>query len=311
MDRGVRFLLESQEALGSWSDFEVDGAFESNGWVTAYVGHALVGLAGVVDRPIDASVAAARTFLIRALGTRDGWGYCDASPIDADSTAWAIEMLNPGGGVPQQAYDALRAHRRGDGGFATYERFSDPSICAASQADVSAVALKALLGEPSADHATIDACVSFLRACQDADGGWPSCWYQTRHYATAHALDALQRFDASALASCRPADAARLAFCEAIPGDPFTLAHAVELGVRFGDSATVDTMIDELLALQRVDGRWTAREPFMRPDPWNYSAGDPDAAIFDHNGLFTTATVLRALTWVVQAAWEPEVGHAL
>ena len=33
----------------------------------------------------------------------------------------------------------------------------------------------------------------------------------------------------------------------------------------------------------------------MRPDPWNYADGDPDAAIFDQYGLFTTATVLGAL----------------
>jgi Prenyltransferase and squalene oxidase repeat len=311
LDRGVRFLLESQEAAGSWSDFEVDGAFESDAWVTAYVGHALAGLSAVVGRPIDAALIAARAFLIRALGTRGGWGYCGAAPIDADSTAWAIELLAPCGGVPPQVYDALRAHRRSDGGFATYDRFSDPSMWRGSQADVSALALKALLGERSPDRAAIDACASFLRGCQDADGGWPSYWYQTRHYATAHALDALERYDAPALARCRPRDAARLAVREALPGDPFTLAYALELSLRFGEPDAAGTMAGELQSLQQSDGRWTASEPFMRPDSWNYAPSDRNAAIFDHNGFFTTATVLRALAMAARTVPDREVAHAI
>lgn len=299
IDRALRFLLESQEAEGQWRDFEVDGGFESDAWVTAYVGCA-VAACPVVERSVVSALSAARRFLICSLGDRGGWGYCAAAPVDADSTAWAIEMLRSVQAPLKPAYEGLRRHRYRDGGFATYERFSDPSMWTTSQSEVSAVALKAMLSEGlTADRATIDACASFLIESQTGDGTWPSFWYSTRHYATVHAFEALARYNTVASLRCGPLRAFAWALRTYIQGDPFTLALTTELGCLCGDWRAVDLLVAELLSLQHNDGRWTAREPFMLPDPWNYEAGDPDAGIFDHNGLFTTATVIRALSGAV------------
>lgn len=302
LERGTRFVLELQGAAGQWCDFEVDGAIESDAWVTGYVGAALCAVRTLANGPLERALASARHFLERALEGRAGWGYAGAAPVDADSTAWALAMLERCGGAPRAGYDGLRAHRRDDGGFLTYRRFSDPSMWRYSQADVSAVALDALLGESPLDHATIDACAAYLIAQQRPDGSWPSFWYATPLYATLHALRALTRYDRAPLDPARITGAVRYASHEPAAGDPFALALAASIVLRYGDAGAGVTrrLLDELLSLQRPDGRWTAGTPLMRPDPWNFAAGDPDAAIFEQYGLFTTATALESLALAVR-----------
>ena len=302
LDRGTRFVLELQGAAGQWSDFEVDGAVESDAWVTGYVGAALCAARTVSNRPLDRALAAARQFLERALDGRAGWGYAGAAPVDADSTAWALALLARCGGAPRAGYDGLRSHRREDGGFSTYRQFSDPSMWRHSQADVSAAALGALLNESPLDRATIDACAAYLLAQQRDDGSWPSFWYATPLYATLHALRALTCNDRAPLEPERVAGAVRYAAHERAADDPFALALAASILLRYGDADLARPLVDELLALQRPDGRWTAGAPLMRPDPWNFAAGDPDAAIFDQRGLFTTATAIESLALAVERA---------
>jgi hypothetical protein len=304
LDRGLRYVLESQDASGAWVDFEVDGAVESDAWVTGYVGRALCDLRGSAERPLGAAIAAARARMEQALTGRGGWGYHLAAPVDADSTAWVTLLLQAAGGEPNAAYDTLRKHRRDDGGFSTYVQFSDPSMWRASQVDVSAVALQALLGESPLDADTVGACAGFLCAQQRTDGSWPSYWYACPLYTIAHALDALaalERTAAAPRAPYRAHDAVAFAVRNVRPGDPFSLAHALRIVLLHGDAEPAAGLVDELVRLQRPDGRWTAAEPVMRPDPWNYAGGDTDAAVFDQYGLFTTATVLRALALAVAA----------
>ncbi|HTW83330.1 MAG TPA: prenyltransferase/squalene oxidase repeat-containing protein [Candidatus Sulfotelmatobacter sp.] len=291
---GTRFLLEMQAPAGCWRDFEVDRADESDAWVTGYVGTALAAVAAATGWDLGGAVAAARAFLLCAAAERPGWGFNGDAPPDADSTAWATLMLAASGGAPALAYGALRTHRRPDGGFSTYVRFSDPSMWEQSQADVSAAALQALAQERGADRADLAATGDYLRAAQRPDGSWPSYWYATPLYALVHALHALAASDASA-AGAPAAAALSFARAQGVPDDDaFALALLAELEACFGDGRA-GQLRDALIALQRADGRWTAGRPFMRPDPWKYAPGDPDAAIVDKYGLFTTATVLRAL----------------
>ena len=293
--RAVRFLADMQEPAGCWIDFEVDRADESDAWVTGYAGTALRAAATAYGIPAGAPLDAAASFLRTALRERAGWGFNGDAPPDADSTAWALIMLHGAGGAPAAAAAALRAHRRADGGFSTYLRFSDPSMWRETQADVTAAALFALLGEPRADRAWLAPAADYLRARQAADGGWESFWYATPVFAALHAVHALARFDAPAAPGCRAGDAVRFALRTVQADDPFALGCTAELVLAYGDPSDAWPLIRALVALQRPDGRWTAARPFMRPDPWNYAAGDPDAAIADKYGVFTTATVLRAL----------------
>lgn len=308
LDRGIRYVLESQDATGAWSDFELDGT-ESDAWVTAYTGCAVHGAGGVTVRPVAAALAAAGAHLLASFPGRGGWGFNGHAPIDGDSTAWGISFLAATAGVPPAAYDALRTHRRPDGGFSCYQRFSDAST-QVSHADVSALALSALLHEPARDRASASACAAYLAGLQLPDGSWPSYWYATRLYSVVHVLRALASYDASALQACDVAAAMRYAAAAALAGDAFSLALAAEALLRFGEPGTADGIVDELLGLQRIDGRWTAGAPFMRPDPWNYAGDEGNAAVLDQYGLFTTATVLRALALAVRAPHRAEALHA-
>lgn len=295
--RATRYVLEAQDADGAWRDFELDGT-PSDAWVTAYVGLGLHAVAGE-DDAVASALAAAREALFASFAGRHGWGFNGRAPVDADSTAFATVFLAATGGAPPQAYETLRSHRREDGGYACYERFSDPSTWMVSHVDVSALALGALLTEPRRDAAGIARCAEYLRAQQRADAAWPSYWYATPLYSVARVLEALGACGDEALAACRLDDAVRFAVRTARGcGDAFALALALEVVARFGAVDDADALSDELLALQRIDGRWTAKEPFMRPDPWNYEGDEENAAIFDPRGLFTTATVLRALAQV-------------
>jgi hypothetical protein len=298
-DRGLRYVLEAQRGDGAWTDFELDGT-ESDAWVTAYVGVALHGARDLAARPADAALARARTFLETSFGARGGWGFNTHAPIDADSTAWATVFLAHGGGAPTGAYASLRRHRRDDGGFSCYERYSDPSTWRISHADVSAVVMKAFLTEPARDGELVERCAAYLREAQLPDGSWPSFWYATRLYSVLHVLDALAELDPESLAADRYDAATRFASSAALPGDAFSIAPAAEIAARFAAPELAREPVEQLLALQRVDGRWTAGEPFMLPDPWNYVGDEGNAGVFDQYGLFTTATVLRAFGAVLR-----------
>ena len=113
--RARKFLLASQQPLGWWSDFRLaPGA--STLWVTAYVGAALARSGGR-----DAAMRAWR-FLRRWVA--GGWGYSQATPPDADSTAWCLGLAamlewrqDP---LVEDARRFLTSCTRSDGGLATY-----------------------------------------------------------------------------------------------------------------------------------------------------------------------------------------------
>lgn len=121
------------------------------------------------------------------------------------------------------------------------------------------------------------------------DGTWPSYWYTSRLYSTAHALEAISLLEGET------ADTAGLRdlFSDLDVKDAFSRALAVEIAGHC-DVRTED-LVGDLLASQRLDGRWACSTPFMLPDPWNYTSEESDAAVCDQNSLFTTATVLRSL----------------
>jgi hypothetical protein len=301
LERAVQHVVAAQRADGAWCDFELDGT-PSDAWVTAYVGLGLAAAAPHLARPLDEPLARARAFLFRSFADRAGWGFNGRAPVDADSTAFGITFTAAGGGAPPAAYATLRRHAHADGGFSCYERFSDVSTWAVSHVDVSAMVLRALLTESQHDANLIARAVAFLAGAQAADGSWPSYWYASPVYSVAATLDALRRCGPAALACVRVDDAVRFAVAAAVPNDPFVGSLALAVVAAFGAPDDVAAPLAALVGAQRIDGRFTAGAPFMRPDPWNYAPADPDAAILDGAGLFTTATALRALSAVVARA---------
>src|SRR6266496_2063271 len=112
LERGMRFLLASHGRDGLWRDF-LTPAGEASEWPTAFIATALH-LAGaepgVLQRAADTLVA-----------NQDdgGWGYNEAVPTDADSTACVLLFLaltGHRGSACRRAASCLVLHQRKENG---------------------------------------------------------------------------------------------------------------------------------------------------------------------------------------------------
>jgi hypothetical protein len=235
------------------------------------------------------------------------------APIDADSTAWALHLaaaVGESGSAPAlRARETVKAHAQRDGGVSTYldaarmrpvaPRMRPPDgfaagWCSTSHACVTASA--ALLGiEPARD---------FLRRAQRSDGSWRSYWWDDDAYATALAAEALagtgREDDRLRVAAAVDWAAARIA--ANMGGSPFPAALCLRVlslddTPRTGESR--EHVTAGLVERQEPDGGWPASARLLapRPDARDRDAGPvPPLATLDENRIFTTATVLSALT---------------
>jgi hypothetical protein len=187
---GSRFLLERQDPDGLWRDYALPPG-QSEAWTTSYAGVALA----------RAAPGAAQAAL--AKGTRGGgrarparWlGYNSSTACDADTTSWALRLLEGRPGV------AALSPYLDESGWA--HTFADPSFgtWAWARADVTPAAGLALMagrGPSWAVELLRDACL----AAREPDDTWRSFWWTTDAYAVALNLEFL---DAS---GGIPADAA-------------------------------------------------------------------------------------------------------
>jgi squalene cyclase len=259
--------------------------------VTAYVGRALAeaGARGPWSEAAEAARRAA-TWLRDVRAQRAGWGYNARSGADVDSTAHALLLLRAVG-APVEPRDVgwLRAHLRGRGGFATYDRRDAWGV---AHPDVTPVALLALL--PERQEGLAERVRQFILRQRAPDGSWPAYWWRGRQYSTYWNLRALH-----ALGGCEEAappgllgdlrDEALSAFEQS-----FVLGCARLLG---SPERVTHRLTRELLEAQGPEGSWTGA-PNLRvthPDcyrPWEW----PDGALYaDTCHLMTTASVLSAL----------------
>src|SRR5215213_3103181 len=91
---GARFLLERQDRDGFWRDYELPPG-QSEAWTTSYVG---VALGRAVPDVAEAALARARS-AVAAVAQPQGWGYNSATACDADTTSWALRLLDGRPGV--------------------------------------------------------------------------------------------------------------------------------------------------------------------------------------------------------------------
>ncbi len=206
-----------------------------------------------------------------------------------------VLFLATHGRADASAYEALRSFQQSDGGFCTYNDFTN-SATHRSSTDVSAVALRALLTELPPDVKAIESCVIYLMRMLE-DGNWGSYWYESADYVALHACRALRVLDLMTPETCRAIEAARRPVSA---HDPFQLASRLLLPPQLSQRSKRDECLSQLLDLQSVDGGWFARSPVMRPDPWNHASSSSSAGIFDHAALFTTATAAEALARVLE-----------
>lgn len=289
--RALRFLASSLRSE-TWSDFALPtGA--SDAWVTAYV-------LTLVRRsrwlPLgDLPLEPIRDRLAEAQRSDGGWSYSSEVASDADSTSWALRALRGHERVDRlKAAAFLRRCQNEAGGVATYPLGYELGIAwAAPSADVTAAALLV-----PAQRAGLRrrAARAWLDRHERVNGLWPSYWWTSPLYATSLVLE---------LAMCSPTPALMKAVRDYRPVGAFETALLLVCAVHLGDRAHGDALAHSLLEAQLADGSWTASAylRLTRPAverPW--SAFDPGVTYVDTSRIFTTATVIGALSALREAA---------
>lgn len=318
IDKALAFLLAARDGEDWWQDFLLP-AGPGDEWVTGYVGAALA-----VSHREQARQAAfhAWSLLAQQRTASEGWGYNRRTPLDADSTAWALRLARAvgqeGSERAQGARRSLEKHLGTDGGVITYVareaigRFvamadwtSYEGWCRAHTC-VTAAAASLLAG------ASEDGPLRFLRHAQREAGNWKGYWWEDDEYTTALAAEALA---GTGLMEDQPRvqTAMRWASQRLGPtGSVHSVAHAADsafatawcvrtlaladnlAGVREPMERAVVWLLDH----QKEDGSWLPSARLRVPPP---DAIDPEThptpsfVFLDRAGIFTTATVLSAL----------------
>ncbi|MEH2417067.1 prenyltransferase/squalene oxidase repeat-containing protein [Nostoc sp.] len=323
----INFLLNARNQGGWWRDFNFkqDGG-RSDEWVTAYVGTALT---TQPDTQAQQAAQWAWNLLAKRRQITEGWGYNPLAPADADSTIWALQLANALGEWNcervQKTLDFLEQHLDINGGIATYlETLARPYVemkyqytpgtalvdgwCSPHPCVTAAAANLEHFGETS---------VEFLRQTQRDDGSWQGYWWHDDDYATALATQALAR-------KRNPKDIQRVqlaiewaakringngAVYSTVHGNdsPFATALCVKI-LNLADSeeekkVLLQQAVNWLIENQLSNGSWESSAIFRLPHPAVINPNDCKCHNFpDDRRLFTTATVLAALSGVQRSA---------
>lgn len=289
ISRGVGYLLNARDETGAWRDFELPVG-SSDQWITAYAGLALAEAADSgLAPPAARAAAAAADWLVETRAYDAGWGYNAITGADADSTAFAVALLDRlGRPVPEADRRFLRDRWRPGGGIATYE-----SSDAWGQAHPCVTPL-AYSGLAQADRRRLRRdLIHYLDGCPRQEGLWPGYWWRRPYYATLCVLDVLHELgeagsritglpDIDWHAESDAFNRACIAGIEQHRGAPDNRLWAIAAS---------------LLARQAGDGHWPGSPNLRVTDetcwrPWDGPRGQVFA---DPAGILTTATVLRVL----------------
>jgi squalene cyclase len=244
-------------------------------------------------------IAAAARWLSGNAFADCGWGYNEAVGSDADSTSYAILFLaSAGQQVPDAAYTMLVELQCADGGFSTYLPIGEPNSWNVSHSDVTPIALLAMLTHPAPDRNAIQRGIEYVLRQKTSLGLWNSFWWGSCLYGTAASLSLLDAAciempssATAALAQIEPANAFEVAL----------LTSSLLYVDRDGSHVMICDLVDKLISQQQPDGSWNTA-PILRItrrdcyEPW--ASGDAGQLYAEPNRLFTTATVLHALTKV-------------
>lgn len=323
ISRGLGFLHEHQHADGHWQDFSLP--FESDMWVTAYVGTMVSGVSLGDTRPM-----AERGYAwLQQVSDRGRWAYADVAALDADSTIWASRLGEQlGFGISSETLEFLLKHVCEDGLVATYmhedflERYGDsfqmqnPGWYGGHPCVTSAAS--SLGGLPWRDRI-----VRALSLAQQSTGSWHGYWWLDPEYATALSIEGLggsveyaSNVEAGAQWLSRRAKDGAVKTPHFPEGSPFATGLALRGLVMAGEFGPTQLRAGTWLAnAQQPDGSWTSSatmlipNPHMvRPDPLLWLPGDRkrtrwETVFMDQHRLHTTATVINAL-WQLLAAME-------
>ena len=331
LDRTFKFLKDSRNPDGFWSDF-LTLAGESVYWVSGYVGYNMI--CHIDDHKDKKWLEKVGHSVLAHQGDDGGWGYGFGVPSDGDSTSWCLRFLAKLGIQSQvsreKAISFLLKHQSPvDGGFRTYANPShvgrymmlDGTVSfegwASSQLCVSAVATQALIENGSTQG--VNKALDYIRRGQVVEGYWNPYWWSGKLYATVNCMEALKAAgdkNTDSLVRAKDwivktqlVDGSWSDSPQPVEGWAFSTALALKGLMVSSDPLVNEKLVNSvewLLNHQLSDGSWSSNHILRIPhpsmmEPWNQPFWKQDgkainAAIKDQKRLFTTATIFAALS---------------
>jgi squalene cyclase len=313
IDKGIEYIINNQDQEGFWNDFFIKEVGVSNQWVTGYIGHSLAG----ESLPKNSILKAINQLIITRLDS-GGWGYNDKNVSDADSTANVINFMSS---FNQKPIDTILLETLCDflltfqedktGGIMTYKP-NDANIFAKSgwckpEISVSAMTGITLFKVNKEKYKTaIDEIKKFVIQSQSSEGYWETYWWRDRMYGTNLACRFLYLIGEQHTAQ----KALQWVLDSYI--EPNSFCKALALSTVLTDSYKIQTcdflwdLIKWLIEEQNSYGYWTGDKILKLPNPygnlapWKRPCWIPTRDISDQNNLFTTATVIAALSELLE-----------
>jgi hypothetical protein len=291
------YILSRQQSDGSWVDWKLPPG-HSCIWTTAYVGYRLKNIPADLRKRTQAPMRAASSWLLGKMFADGGWGYSEETGSDADSTALAILFLSGEGlTVPDICYSFLQRFQRPDGGFSTYRGSGVADSWGVSHGDVTPTATLALLTKYGSHAEMVEYGIQYVIKTRTSSGVWESFWWTSFLYSTEASLALMNaialKMDSRQTRETLLNSAYKGAFEKAL-----LLLSLVHLDPKPPGSDSW-RLIKELLKDQEHDGSWRSDSMLRVPhrecfEPWK--PGDTDTLFADTNRLFTTSTVIEALS---------------
>jgi squalene cyclase len=306
IEAGLRFLLSTQSEAGHWSDWNLPPG-ESRMWTTAYAGYRLATVPELGQRFGDHALGSAVAWLASHEFEDGGWGYCEEVGPDADSTAYAILFLSSQRAPVQDcSYSRLLSFQREDGGYSTYAAEHSSGGWIVSQPDVTAAAIDALLTRFDQTERFVSRAMDYAMSQVTPEGLWNAYWWNTPLYST----EANLRWLGTTGRRSSPPALRDTLLCVA-PRNVFETALLLSclLHARFRtDHVKVAGSIGALLDAQLPDGSWPSAPVLRLPSRdcfQSWPAGNPSPLFADPHRIFTSATVVAALSAARRAGPAP------
>lgn len=298
----LEYILSHQSENGSWIEWKLPPG-ESDAWTTAFIGCKLRFLPQRLKSMIMDPAKTASEWIAKKQYPDGGWGYNDFVGSDADSTAYCIIFLDSmGKTVPYKAYLLLDRFQSPDGGFSTYISRNFNGSWGTSHPDVTPVALMAAMTKYGLNHPLMRKGIEYVLTQQTPEGIWNSFWWNTFLYSTELSLAVINAVETNidkskvkkTLLKVKPENAFEAAIL--ISSLLYTDPHKNEIDA-------IDKIVNDLLKTQQPNGSWISA-PILRLtdrkcfEPWKH--GDSGTVYLDPNRLFTTSTVVEALSKVFE-----------
>ncbi len=283
----IHALIERQTMDGAWIDYRLPFG-HADCFATAFIGLTLT--RALSFEPYAQEVAQRAAGWLATKRTHEGgWGVGSHAGPDTRTSALALRLFDEVGHTRDPEDDEWLASmwdRRG--GFISSHgprHWSDVHPC------VTALAWPAL--DATSQEKLEQGIHEYLAKFACADGKWPAYWWRTHHFSTYHHLHMLAEME-----WLEEFPVEREATHLSAQATTFEVAWALGVATLGGASTErIDTLLDDLLERQQVDGSWLGSEDLRMTDPCCESPWEtPSGELYsDQHGCVTTASALWVL----------------